>query len=306
MSARDIAHALAGHRAQRLPNGDYLVPCPVPSHGKGLGDRNPSLRLADGDKCLLVHCYAGCNRLDVLAAFRRRGLELGDDRPAAQNGDGQKREDDDSARTRRAREIWGAACDPRGTSVHNYLRSRGLVLDGNLVGRVLRYHHRCPWPNGNGERVFLPALIAHFRSVDNDEIRAIHRIRLDQPELWPKAQRRMFGPVGNAAVKLDANIGDALAIGEGVETCMAARQLMATGKLEHASVWALGSAGGIERFPVLPNIRTLRILGENDRTNEAAVEQCGLRCEAAGRRVRVIKPNIDFKDLNDVLRGDIP
>src|SRR5262249_22373891 len=171
----------------------------------------------------------------------------------------------------------------------------------------LRYHHRCPWPNGNGERVFLPALIVPFRSIDNDEIRAIHRIRLDQPELWPKAQRRMFGPVSSAAVKLDANIGDTLAIGEGVETCLAARQLMSTSKLEHASVGALGSAGGIERFPVLPNIHTLRILAENDSTNEAAREQCGLRWQAAGRRVRVIKPTDDCKDLNDVLlRGDIP
>ena len=59
-AARDIALALAGGQ-QRLPNGSYLVPCPVPSHGRGRGDRNPSLRLADGDTQLLVHCYAGCD-----------------------------------------------------------------------------------------------------------------------------------------------------------------------------------------------------------------------------------------------------
>src|SRR5262249_22381326 len=141
---------------------------------------------------------------------------------------------------------------------------------------------------------------------DSNEITAIHRIRLDRPEHWPKAERMMLGPVGRAAVKLDGDVGDELAIGEGVETCMAAHQLMATGELERAAVWALGSAGGIERFPVLPNVRTLRIIAENDRTNEAAVEQCGLRWQAAGRRARVIKPNIEFKDLNDVLRGNIP
>jgi hypothetical protein len=108
-----------------------------------------------------------------------------------------------------------------------------------------------------------------------------------------------------AAIKLDNEVGDTLAIGEGIETCMAARQLMATGKLAHAAVWALGSAGAIARFPVLPNIRTLRILAENDAgTNAKAVDLCGLRWHAAGRRVRAIRPNSDFKDFNDVLRGN--
>jgi len=147
------------------------------------------------------------------------------------------------------------------------------------------------------------ALIAVFRSLDDNTITAIHRIRLDQPERWPKAERRMLGPVGRAAVKLDCDVGDALVIGEGVETCMAAHQLMTTGELERAAVWALGSAGSIERFPVLPNVHTLRILCENDRANEEAREQCGLRWLNAGRRVRVIRPTDDCKDLNDVLEG---
>src|SRR5262249_31098207 len=157
--------------------------------------------------------------------------------------------------------------------------------DDDLAGRVLRFHPRCPWKDKSTDKTeFLPALIAAFRSFDNDEITGIHRIRLDQPERWPKAERRMLGVVYRAAVKLDTDVGDALAIGEGVETCMAAHQLMATGELERAPVWALGSASSIERFPVLPNVRTLRIIGENDSANEGAREQCGLRWHSAGRR----------------------
>jgi hypothetical protein len=153
----------------------------------------------------------------------------------------------------------------------------------------------------------LPALIAVFRSLDDNIVTAVHRIRLDQPERWPTAKRMMLGPVGRAAVKLDRDVGDALVIGEGVETCMAAHQLMAMGELERAAVWALGSARGIERFPVLPNINTLRILAENDDgTNKKAREQCGLRWQNAGRRVRVIKPDPDCKDLNDVLERRVP
>jgi len=297
-TARDIALALAGPRAQRLPDGGYLVSCPVPSHGKGRGDRNPSLHISDGQTCLLVHCYAGCDRLDVLDALRRRSL-LNDEPSRSPSSPPRSspaaREDDNLARIKRAREIWHAARDPRGTRVEDYLCSRGLKLDDNLAGRVLRFHHRCPW---RGE--FLPALIAAFRSLDDNAVTAIHRIRLDRPERWPKAERRMFGVVYRAAVKLDGDVGYELAIGEGVETCMAARQLV---EIRAGPVWALGSAGGIERFPVLPNIRTLRILCENDRVNEAAVEQCGRRWHAAGRCVRVIRPTSDCKDLNDVLKG---
>jgi len=297
-AARDVALALAGRRPKRLPNGDFLVPCPVPSHGKGRGDHNPSLRIGDGDTRLLVHCFGGCGPHDVLNALRRRGLLNGryEDRQrpvAAHNEDARKREDAERERIKRAREICHAARDPRGTPVEDYLRSRRLALDDDLAGRVLRFHPRCPW---RGE--FLPALTAVFRSLDDNAITAIHRIRLDQPERWPKAERRMLGPVGGAAVKLDGDVGDALVIGEGVETCMAARVLGIR------PTWALGSAGGIERFPVLPNIRTLRILCENDdRANEKAVESCGQRWLAAGRNVRVIRPTCDCKDLNDVLQG---
>src|SRR5262249_16033246 len=74
MTAREIAIALGGRRAQRLADGGYLIPCPLPSHGKGRGDRNPSLRIGDGDTQLLVRCYAGCDARNVLDDLRRRGL----------------------------------------------------------------------------------------------------------------------------------------------------------------------------------------------------------------------------------------
>ena len=74
-AARNIARALAGGQPpHQLRDGSYLVCCPVPSHGRGRGDHNPSLRLTDGDTRLLVHCYSGCDRLAVLDELRRRGL----------------------------------------------------------------------------------------------------------------------------------------------------------------------------------------------------------------------------------------
>jgi hypothetical protein len=71
MNASEIAKALGGHR-----NGQgYLCRCPVPAHGRGKGDRTPSLSIADGrDGKLLVRCFAGCGPLDVLAELRKRGM----------------------------------------------------------------------------------------------------------------------------------------------------------------------------------------------------------------------------------------
>lgn len=71
-TARSIAQALSGS----IRNGkSFLCRCPVATHGKGRGDRNRSLSIADGDDGkLLVRCFAGCDWLDVLAELRRRGL----------------------------------------------------------------------------------------------------------------------------------------------------------------------------------------------------------------------------------------
>src|SRR5262249_9200324 len=160
--------------------------------------------------------------------------------------------DDDLIRINRARQIWDEAVDPRGTLAEQYLQSRCLVLTDDLAGTVLRFHPRCPWRNENtGESDRVPALIAAFRSIDDDEITAIHRIALN-PD-GTKRDRRMLGLVHRTAVKLDKGDSDTLAVGEGIETCMAGRQL------GFMPAWALGSVGAISFFPMLDRIKTLRI-----------------------------------------------
>jgi putative DNA primase/helicase len=105
----------------------------------------------------------------------------------------------------------------------------------------------------------------------------------------------MLGLVQRASIKLDDPVGDEVAIGEGVETCLAARMLGIQ------PTWALGSVGMIAHFPLLADIRTLRLIGEADAASEHAIALCGERWQRAGRHVRVIKPTLDCKDLNDVL-----
>ena len=52
-------------------NGDrYRVSCPVPDHGRGRGDRNPSLSVGRGfDGRLLLWCHAGCHIQEICSAL---------------------------------------------------------------------------------------------------------------------------------------------------------------------------------------------------------------------------------------------
>ena len=180
------------------------------------------------------------------------------------------------------------------TLVEAYLCRRKLRLDDDVAGRVIRFHPRCPWRNentGNTDRV--PALIAAYRSIDDNTITGVHRVALNRD--GSKIGRRMLGLVHRAAIKLDPKPSDVIAIGEGLETCLAARLLGIT------PTWALGSVGMISHFPVLPNVHTLRIIGENDSASAEAVQFCGPRWQRAGKRVRVITPTLERKDLNDAL-----
>jgi len=70
MNAADLANALGA--AQRSGKG-WVCRCPVPGHGKGRGDRNPSLSVTNGDDGrILVHCHAGCAQSEVILELCRR------------------------------------------------------------------------------------------------------------------------------------------------------------------------------------------------------------------------------------------
>src|SRR5262249_42877150 len=125
-------------------------------------------------------------------------------------------------------------------------------------------------------------------------ITAVQRIALNPDST--KRGRRMLGIVRRAAIKFD-EIGPSreLVVGEGVETCMAARQLGL------CPVWALGSVGAISFLPVINNAQTLIILGEAGEASERAIRLCTKRWRAAGRRVRIAMPEPGLGDFNDVL-----
>jgi hypothetical protein len=205
-----------------------------------------------------------------------------------------RRTEDDLIRIDRATKLWNEGVSPTGTAAQDYLRSRALDLTGDLAGPVLRFHPRCPWRNENTDRTeFIPCMLAAFRSTDDHAVTAVHRIRVDRPERWPKTDRRMLGVVQRAAVKLGA-AGHKLTIGEGIETCMAAQQL------GFAPAWALGSVGAISFFPLLDGVRELTILAEAGDASARHMKICGRRWKRAGRRVFISRSHIG-SDHNDFL-----
>jgi putative DNA primase/helicase len=308
MDLRSIAIALDG-----VVSGRQVL---APGPGHSPRDRSLSVCISnDAPDGFLIFSHAGDDWKDCRDYVRQKlnlpDWEPGDDRhgqrriPLAQidkwdfavvdaQANDRRRTEDDLVRIERAQKIWNEAINPRGTTAEQYLSARALDLPERFAGEVLRFHPRTPWRNENtGQTDRIPCLIAAFRSFDDDEITAIHRIRVDQPERWPKTQRMMLGVVHRAAVKL----GDpeaSVTIGEGVETCLAAIQLGV------GPAWALGSVGNISFFPTIDGIGELTILGEPGEASARAVKICGRRWRRASRRVFVSRSAVG-SDHNDIL-----
>jgi hypothetical protein len=311
MSAQKLAAALGGQVA-----GPNTVLAPGPGHSQH--DRSLAVKLdpraPDG---FVTFSHAGDDwrlcRDHVRALLRLPPWQPGDERrrqvpkehidkwdlsAMAVDADEEQLEldDDQLARVAYARRIWHEAGDPHGTLAEKYLKDqRRLELPETLSLRILRYHSRCPWRNEEtGATDYAPALLAPFRGIDDGHVTAIQRIALNAD--GTKRGRRMLGIVRRAAIQFD-DIGPPaeLVVGEGVETCMAARQLGL------GPVWALGSVGAISFLPLVGKVRQLIILGEAGEASARAIQLCSKRWRAAGRRVRIAMPDPGLSDFNDVL-----
>lgn len=71
MDTETIAKALGN--AKKV-NGNWLASCPVAGHGRGNGDKNPSLSIKEDNGKYLFHCHGGCDQHSVFDAVRERNL----------------------------------------------------------------------------------------------------------------------------------------------------------------------------------------------------------------------------------------
>jgi len=68
MQAEQIAKTLGN---AKKANGQWVASCPVPGHGKGNGDKNPSLSISINDEGKpLFHCHGGCSQEDVFNTIK--------------------------------------------------------------------------------------------------------------------------------------------------------------------------------------------------------------------------------------------
>jgi hypothetical protein len=205
-------------------------------------------------------------------------------------------DDGQARRIEGATSIWDRARDISGTPAEIYLTSRKLDVSENW-SHVLRF-------SGSLSLDGKPAcgMVALMRDVGSDAPCGVHRTFLQEdgrPILDDDGNkiRRMLGRAKGAAIKLDAHedIVSGVHIGEGIETCLAARQR------GYRPVWAMGSAGAIADFPVLAGIESLSVLGENDRASTDAAHEVCARYEAQGCETFLYQPRRG--DFNDTLKG---
>ncbi len=201
---------------------------------------------------------------------------------------------DDIAKRNAALTLWSRAVDPRGTLVERYLNGRGLNLPIEAAFEAIRFHSRCIDD--------LPGMVCLVRNIVTNVPQGIHRTALSPDGTAisrnSKTYRKSLGQIADGAIKLDRDehVEQGLVIGEGLETCLAARQL------GFAPVWSAISTRGIAVFPILPGIEGLTILGEVDSANWRDVEACASRWRGLGCEVIVSDPLLG-SDLNDVMRG---
>jgi hypothetical protein len=283
--AATIANALHGRRSA----DGYLCHCPVPSHGKGRGDRNPSLLVSDGDKAVLIKCFAGCDIRDILAQLRTSGLA----KPAAGPSEGKEpvERQPEHAPDPRAIELWRAAEQIRyGSKPAQFLAARGITLAPPPSLRSTTILHL--------ERYPLPAMLAAVQAPDR-RIIAVQQTLID-PRGDRKAQvripRQTIGALGWGAVRLAA-AGNVLGICEGTEKGLAATQLF------DVPCWSALGAARMHRVWIPDFVTELHIFVDNDDAGRAAAE----RTTHAHRHRKVVLrfPPEQFKDWDDVTRANI-
>jgi putative DNA primase/helicase len=279
MSADHIGTTLKGRR-----NGiGWLVSCPCPNHGKGRGDRNPSLKIDDGDDGrLLLSCFAGCEFADILDELKHRGLVESSPRcvrlpprpVASQSSPPVKIKEPDPV----ALEIWQASEPITGTIAQNYLERRGIPL---LPPRL---------------RFYQGAMIAGVEQPHRG-ITAIQKTPLTRDGERRDGDRWTKGDLGNGAVRLGA-AQEIMGIAEGTETALSAMTL--TGM----SVWASLEAGRLHKVDLPPFVREVHIFADNDQPGRAAAYRTSDVHRELGRTVKIRRPAPQFKDFNDFIVSD--
>ena len=189
--------------------------------------------------------------------------------------------------------LWQQSLPAQNTIVERYLRSRGIVCAIPATIRYLPAHAH----KESGQ--LHPVMLAAIAVCPSQKVTALHRtfLKLDgsgKAEVTP--DKKMIGRVAGGAVRLSAP-AEKMAVGEGIETCLAAQQA------SHVPTWAGLSTSGLMNLvlPALPFGREIIIAADSDLPGMTAAQRAAVRWSAEGRKVRIATP-ATAKDFNDLLR----
>ncbi|MDR7103892.1 toprim domain-containing protein [Croceicoccus sp. BE223] len=266
----DIVGALSGTWT------GYIAMCRCPAHN----DSDPSLSVRQGDRGILVTCFAGCAREDVLR-------ELGRVRPCRHY---HAPEPTNPQRAANIERLWEQAGDVRGTLAERYLARRNLLPPP----RDIRFHPRCPYMP-KPKTVFEPALLIAVR--ETRQLVAIQRIFLD-PKTAEYKRKVMLGTPGRGSWR-GGEGSTILAIAEGFETAEAFARLNAI------PCWASLGAGRLDQLIIPSAVDTLLIAEDNDAEGRRAGDKAAKHYVRPGLVVRRAPPPARFKDWAKALDATV-
>jgi Toprim domain/CHC2 zinc finger len=261
-------------------------------------DHTPSLKIYEDH----YHCYVcGAHGYAIDWLMTQEGMTRRQANQYIATWDGPRVErvqNDGDERRDYALRLWGQGGPIVGTTAARYLSEiRGIdlaTLPAN-INDVLRFHPRCPFAGAHH-----PCLVALMRNATTDEPTGIHRIGLTSEAR--KIDRHMLGCAG--VVKLWP-AGSQLAVGEGIETVLAAATRIPYHGAPLQPAWAMLCGGALERLPVLPGVERLIILVDHDLAGKNAARICADRWTRAGRTVVRLTPKRVDADFNDLVMSEL-
>lgn len=246
--------------------------CRCPAHA----DRTPSLSLRQGDTGILVTCFAGCEREDVLRELARVPISGPFPLPPTMP----------PPSTANVERLWEQAGSADAPLAQTYLGGRGFVR----TPPDIRYHPRCPH-GPKPQTVFKPAILVAVREAR--KLVALQRIFLDA-DTGRYTVKATLGRPGRGAWRGRA-AGAVLALAEGFETAEA------FAILNGVPCWATLGARRLDQVDIPAGVNELLIAEDNDAEGRRAALRACDHYARSGLVVRRDPPPRHCKDWAQAL-----
>lgn len=294
---RDIVREIGGD----IYAGGSRATVPGPNHSRN--DRSLSLRIVEDQNGhrVIWHSFANDSAREVM---RHLGLSPSESREATkeERAAWRRARDEEKRRLRAADQafcqaLWRDTVPIEGSLAESYLWSRGLILEDCPD---IRFHPAAPRakPRREDDPRPLPpphpAMVAVVRDADGASM-SLHVTYVapdGRGKAFGKKSRLMFGPMQGGAVHLTPP-GPALALGEGIETCLAYRAR--TG----LPVWAALTTSQYASFRLPRGVRKLVIAADGDKGGMNAATMLAERlCRACDVEIDPAPEGQDWADVH--------